>query len=209
MYIVKKPAFVFDENRTGVTIAIQVEEGPQYIINEVLLGGDLLPELGAELENIKNYFIGKPYYVRRKLLLRTNLEEAYDANGYAESVFEIEAVKLEEPGRINLVADIRRGEQARIGEVVIAGNTRTREAFIRNRVQLKPGDIYTNGKRRESFSKLFDSGLFTKITIELSSPKQDGSRDLEVKVEELPSRELYVEPGWGSYESVTAAGRGL
>ncbi len=200
--LVKKPVYIFDENRTGVTIVIQVEEGPQYIVNEVLLNGDLLPELGAEFENIKKDFIGKPYYVRRKLLLRTHLEEAYDANGYAESTFEIKADKLEEPGRINLVADIRRGEQARIGEVVVAGNTRTRPAFIRNRVQLKPGEIYTNAKRRESFSKLFDSGLFNKITIERSSPKPDGSRDLEVLVEELPSREVYVEPGWGSYEAL-------
>ncbi len=67
---------------------------------------------------------------------------------------------------------------------------------------MKPGDIYTNTKRRESFRKLFDSGLFAKITIELASPKQDGSRDLEVIVKELPTREYYVEPGWGSYEEL-------
>lgn len=200
--IVKKPTFVFSANKSGVTISIQVEEGPQYRINKVVLRGDLVPELATELETIRNNFTGKPYYVRRKLLLRTNLEEAYDAIGYAESEFEIEAVKLDEPGKIDLVADIRRGEKIRLGELVISGNTRTRDAFIRDRMQLQSGDIYTNAKRRESFRKLFDSGLFTKITIELSSPGLGGSRDLEVKVEELPSREVYIEPGWGSYEAL-------
>jgi outer membrane protein assembly complex protein YaeT len=199
---VKKPTFVFNENRSGATISVQIEEGPQYRIHEVVLSGDLIPELANELEKIRNNLIGKPYYVRRKLLLRTNLEEAYDAIGYADAEFAIEAIKQDEPGRMNLLAVIKSGKQTRIGKVVISGNSSTQEAFIRDRVQLKPGDIYTNTKRRESFRKLFDSGLFAKITIELSAPKQDGSRDLEVIVEELPTREVYVEPGWGSYEEL-------
>jgi outer membrane protein assembly factor BamA len=54
----------------------------------------------------------------------------------------------------------------------------------------------------ESFRKLFDTGLFAKIEINLLPPEADGSRDLEVIVEELPTREYYVEPGWGSYEEL-------
>ncbi|MEN8232752.1 MAG: outer membrane protein assembly factor BamA [Thermodesulfobacteriota bacterium] len=200
--VVKSPNLSFTENRSGVEITIQIEEGAKYFIDEVVLSGDLTPELASELEKIKNDLAGKPYYVRRRLLLRSNLEEAYDAIGYADAEFEIEAVQLDEPGRISLKADITGGEQVRISEVVISGNTSTRETFIRNKVQLKPGDIYTNAKRRESFRKLFDSGLFAKITIELTTPEQDGSRNLEVTVEELPTREVYIEPGWGSYEKL-------
>ena len=36
----------------------------------------------------------------------------------------------------------------------------------------------------------------------MSRPRADGSRDLAVQVEELPSREYFVEPGWGSYEQL-------
>jgi outer membrane protein assembly complex protein YaeT len=111
-------------------------------------------------------------------------------------------VQLDEPGRINLAADINGNEKVRISEVVISGNTSTHTSFIRDRMELKPGDIYTNAKRRESFRKLFDSGLFARIAIELTPPGQDGSRNLEVTVDELPTREVYVEPGWGSYEKL-------
>lgn len=199
---VKSPDLSYTENRSGVDITIQIEEGTQYFIDEIVLSGEIIPELSSELEKIKNDLVGKSYYVRRKLLLRSSLEEAYDTMGYADARFDIETVQLDEPGKINLTADITSGEQVRISEIVISGNTSTRETFIRNKVQLKPGDIYTNAKRRESFRKLFDSGIFAKITIELTPPKVDSSRDLEITVEELPTREVYIEPGWGSYENL-------
>ena len=200
--VAKSPDLTFTEKRTGVDIVIRIEEGPRYSINKVVLSGDVIPELAAELEKIQSELAGKPYYVRRKLLLRSSLEEAYDGEGYADAGFVIETVQLDEPGRINLHAVITSGMKIRIGEIFISGNDSTRESFIRDRVQFKPGDIYTNGKRTESFRKLYDSGLFAKIDIKLTSPFEGTTRDLEVSVEELPSLEVYAEPGWGSYEEL-------
>ncbi len=200
--VVKSPELSFTDNRSRVNITIPIEEGQRYFINKVILHGDVVPELASELKKIKSDLEGKTYYVRRRLLLRTSLEEAYDAMGYADARFDIEAVRLDEPGRINLKANITSGEIVRIAAIVISGNESTRESFIRNRLQFKPGDIYTNAKRRESFRKLFDSGLFTKIDIKLSGPQTDAGRDLDVTVGELPTREVYIEPGWGSYEAL-------
>ena len=199
---VKTPELSFTESRAGVVITVRIDEGVQYIINEVIFSGDLITELGPELASIKGDFIGKPFYARRKLLLRSELEEAYDNIGYADADIEVGTVFQDEPGRISMQAAISSGEKVRIGDVVISGNASSREAFIRNRVQLKPGDLYSNSKKMESFRKLFDTGLFAKIEINLLPPGPDGRRDLEVIVEEMPSREYYVEPGWGSYEQL-------
>lgn len=199
---VHPPSFEFSEDRKKVFIDLVIEEGPRYRINDVLLTGDVLPELAGELEDIKKNLIGAPYFVRRKLQLRTGLDEAYDAIGYADAEFGVKAEKLAEQGSINLVAAINKGEQIRIGKIIISGNASTREEFIRHRIKLQPGDIYTKAKRTESFRELYDSGLFSRITIELSPPRNDASRDLEVTVEELPTREYYIEPGWGSYEEL-------
>jgi outer membrane protein assembly complex protein YaeT len=199
---VSGPELSFTGDRSGVVVAIRIDEGVKHIINEVLLSGDLIPELGEELEKIKSDFIERPYYARRKLMLRTAIEETYDSIGFAKAVIEVETVFQKESGRTTMQAVISSGEKIRIGNVVISGNASTREAFIRNRMQLKPGDIYSNSKKMASFRKLFDSGLFAKIEINLLPPDESGSRDLEVIVEELPTREYYVEPGWGSYEEL-------
>jgi len=199
---VKSPNLDFTDDRTGVSITIEIEEGVKYFIHEIVLSGDIIDGLAADLEKIKNEFAGKTYFVRRKLILRASLEEAYDSIGYADAEFEINMVKLNEPGKVKLTAAIKSGEVVRIGEIIISGNTSTRESFIRHRVQFKTGDVYTNAKRRESFRKLFDSGLFTRIFIELTPSNLEGSRDLEVRVEEFHTREYYLEPGWGSYEKL-------
>jgi len=200
--VVKGPATSFTEKRVGVDIAIEIEEGARYFVEEVVLDGELIPELASELEEIKKDLAGKTYYVRRKLLLRSSLEEVYDAIGYADAEFEVEVVMLDEPGKVRLAVEISSGEQVRINEIVISGNESTRESFITDRLQLKPGGIYSRAKRRDSFRKLFDSGLFARINIELAASEANGSRNLEVKVVELPTFEIYVEPGWGSYEEL-------
>jgi outer membrane protein assembly complex protein YaeT len=190
----------FTEDRTGVSITIQIDEGPQFFIHDIVLSGDLLTELESELEKIKKDFIGQTFYVRQKLIFRTRLEQTYDAIGYADAVFVTELVYQEEPGSVIIKAHVNKGAMATIGKIVIAGNKRTREDFIRARVQFKTGDMYTNTMRRESFRKLFDSGLFARITIELQEANEDSSHDLVVTVDELPTREVFIEPGWGSYE---------
>jgi len=198
--VVKNPVLDFNEDKTGVKITIEIEEGLQYFINKVVLSGDVLSELESELNRVKSEFAGKSYYVRRKLLLRSSLEEVYDNIGFADAGFDIQMQKLDEPGKVSLEADITKGEIVRIGDILISGNNSTRESFIRQRLQFNPGDMYTNAMQRKSFRKLFDSGLFSRINIELTPPEQGEERNLKVHVEELPSREYYVEPGWGSYE---------
>jgi outer membrane protein assembly complex protein YaeT len=198
--IVKEPDLAFTADRAGVKITITIEEGPQYIISDLKLSGDLIPELTPELAKIKKDILRKPYYVRQKLFLRISLEEAYDTLGYADADIVVEAVRLEEPGRIIMLAGITSGERVVIDEVVVSGNENTKTSFIRDRVVLKPGDIYTRAKRTESFRNLYESGLFAKIRIEPQVQGDDGRRVLAVEVEELPTREYYIEPGWGSYE---------
>jgi outer membrane protein assembly complex protein YaeT len=200
--VVKGPELSFNTDRTNVVIAITIEEGPRYFIRDLKLSGDLIPEVEPELDRIKKELVGKSYYVRQKLFLRISLEDAFDAQGYADADIVVEAVRLEDPGSIMMIAGITSGERVKIDEVVISGNESTNESFIRSRLQLQAGDIYTRGKRMESFRKLYDSGVYSKVTIELAGPLDDGRRLLEVEVVELPTREYYVEPGWGSYEKL-------
>ncbi len=199
---VKNPELDFTEDRTMVNITLKIDEGARYFIQEVVLKGDIIEELFSTLETIQKEFTGKTYYVRRQLLLRSSIEETYDSIGYADAEFEIVMKKLEEPGRVRLEALITSNEIVTIDQVIIGGNDITRESFIRGRLQLKPGDIYTNAGRQKSFRKLFDSGLFSKITIELIPSDQEDKRNLKVVVEELHTREYYFEPGWGSYEEL-------
>jgi len=200
--VVEKPALHFSDSREKVDITLNIAEGMRYTINDIVFSGDIIPDLDSELRGIKKTLLGKPYFARRKLLLWSRLKEAYDNIGFADSDIDVRKMYSKEAGKVILEASITSGKQIRISGVVVSGNDRTRSSFIRNRLQLQAGDIYSNEKKRESFRNLFDTGLFSKIEIGLSPPTENGARNLEVTVNELPSREVYLEPGWGSYENI-------
>jgi len=94
------------------------------------------------------------------------------------------------------------GPQVTIAEIEIRGNQRTRPGFIRNRIRFKPGDRYDLALQKESFRDLYRSGIFSKVDFELEKTADPARRLLVVTVAETHARELFFEPGWGSYEQL-------
>jgi outer membrane protein assembly complex protein YaeT len=87
-----------------------------------------------------------------------------------------------------------------ISDIQVRGNIKTKPDFIRRRVNFKPGDRYSLTGKRDSFRALYRTGLFSKVNLVLEDQGRPGERSLVVSVVEGPSREFYIEPGWGSYE---------
>ena len=89
-----------------------------------------------------------------------------------------------------------------ISKLLIRGNEKTKPKFIKNRVLLKPGDRYDLELQQKSFRQLYKTGLFSKVDLHLEKQEGTDSWPLVVEVTEAPGKELYLEPGWGSYEQL-------
>ncbi|HKX46769.1 MAG TPA: BamA/TamA family outer membrane protein, partial [Planctomycetota bacterium] len=94
------------------------------------------------------------------------------------------------------------GATATVAEVVVVNPGKSREAWVRERVELEPGDPWTRPAQRRAFTRLWSTGVFDGVTVELGPPAGEDPtlRPLEVTLSEFPSREFFVEPGYGSYE---------
>jgi len=195
-----EPQLDFSSDRTLVDIALEINEGTRYTVAGVELAGDLLPGLEELLAELKERLGGQPYFPRRKLELRSSISETYANRGYAEVQVEVAARAGEKKGEVVLVADIESGRQIIISRLIFSGNLKTEESFLRSRVKFTPGDIYSRERRRQSFQELYHTGLFTKIDMELLAEGEADKRALQVVVDEYPSKEVYTEIGWGSYE---------
>jgi outer membrane protein assembly complex protein YaeT len=99
-----------------------------------------------------------------------------------------------------LEATIASGEQFTISDIQVRGEIKTKPDFIRRRIKFEPGDRYSLKGERESFRALYRTGLFSKVDLLLEDQGRPAERTLVVSVTEGPSREVYIEPGWGSYE---------
>ncbi len=196
---IEEPKFIFSHNRQQVVIRINIEEGPHYFIKKIVFKGDLYPEIEKLLNQIDEDLSGQIYYRRRDLEVRSRILDIYGNNGYPNTEIELTATE-EKPGDVVLEAKIESGPEVWIEEVIVTGNEQTRDSFIRSRLTLQAGDLYSSRERRRSFTELYRTGLFHRVNMTLEEGSDKNHRILQVAVEESPSREVSLEVGWGSYE---------
>lgn len=196
---VDAPSIEFNDARTEAYVRCTLQEGPQFVIRKIDYTGhttiseNVLQEMNADL-------IGQAYFPRRAFELSKRIEDHYADLGYADAAVEVETRADVETGRVEFAAQIVEGVRVRLGDVRVRGNARTNESFLRNRLELRPGEWSNRSKREESFRNLYRTGLFNRVQIELVGEGE--VRNLEIEVEEGYHKEFIVEPGYGSYEKL-------
>ena len=201
----------FDPEREHVTLHVDVHEGTRYEVTEVTVtGGD--PRVDPALvEKVVAEFRGKPYYERLSVEISGKIEELFADHGF-EDVKVVRTKRLSSSdGRVELAYSVEAGPQVIVGPIDVQGNKRTRSSFVRSRVDLEPGSVYSREDERKSFGHLFRSGVFNRVSIKAQpGADEDASaetvvRPVHVDVAESPSIETFIEPGWGSYERLRVA----
>ncbi len=198
--VVGDAQYSFSDDRTKATVTVAIEEGNRFVVHDILFRGDLIPEAGDMLKTSRRELIGKPYFPRRRLILRSRLLEIYGNLGFPKTLVDVKERRGDEPGMVVLDAEITKGPRVTISEILIRGNDKTKKKFIRNRLRLKPGDRFDLKQQQKSFGELYKTGLFTKVDLHLEKQEGTDRWPLVVEVIEAPGKELFFEPGWGSYE---------
>lgn len=196
--IVEKPSIQFDDQNRRARVRVNIEEGRHFQVGEISIAGDL-GRSEAELRTAISSFAAQSFHPQLTHEMRSRLLAFLEENGYPDTSIEIKPSIDEELGLVHLDLSIEAGPIVTIGEVVVEGNERTRDAMIKRRVELQAGDLYQRSLVRDSFQRLFGTGLFRTLSINLEkTPAVE--RDLIVQVKENKAREIFIEPGWGSYE---------
>jgi outer membrane protein assembly complex protein YaeT len=198
--VVGDALYSFSDDRTQATVTVSIEEGTRYLVHDILFRGDLIPKAEDNLKKSRQELIGKSYFARRRLILRSRLLEIYGNLGYPNTLVEVKEQQGTEPGMVVLAAEITKGPRVTISEIIIRGNDKTKETFIRNRLRLKPGGRFKLKWQKRSFRELYRTGLFSKVDLYLEKQEGTDQWPLVVEVTEVPAKEVYFEPGWGSYE---------
>jgi outer membrane protein insertion porin family len=91
----------------------------------------------------------------------------------------------EQADAVRLVYHIQEGPQTRVRAVLISGYEHTRPGVIRREVRIKPQEPLREGDVVESQRRLYNLGIFNRVTIEPQNPTgTDVDKDIAVLVEE-------------------------
>jgi len=201
---VDPPQVAYVDERRGAEVSFTLHEGVAYRLAGITLEG-LPEEWHAELARSCDALTGRPWFPRLAYEIRARVLEHCAGRGRPDARIATEEQIDSESGDVHLLLRVEPGPLVHVRSLLLCGNVRTRARFIHKRVALAAGDLYDRRKERETFRALYGTGLFDRVRIELQEREDETEgaqteRDLLVEVHELPSLELYVEPGYGSYE---------
>lgn len=182
----------------GVRIAISIQEGELVSYGEVLVtweGEPLFPVVQEELAKAS----GRPYLPGSNWELRSRISELLGERGHGANTIGTQETRRPDSPVVDLVLHVDPGPEIRIAEIEVRNSGKTRESFVLSRLQFTVGELYTPARERASFRELFRTGLFSGVDIQ---PEALGSGDyrIVIELEERSSREVFIEPGYGSYE---------
>ena len=181
----------------GLELVIRVQEGEQFKVGKVELGGDLIedPEKLLEIVELTSGQIFRGSRLRRDM---DKLSERYADRGFAFARVE-PVTRLDQEGKkVDVALVIQRGPPVYFNRITIGGNTKTRDKVIRRELEVTEQELFSGSRIRESRNALQRTGYFE--TVELSTKKTDrpGELDLEIEVKEGPTGSFGAGAGFTS-----------
>ena len=93
--------------------------------------------------------------------------------------------QIEQATPVRLVYRITEGPQTRVNRILLSGYRRTRARVIQREIRMKPGEPLREGDVVESQRRLYNLGIFNRVTIEPQNPGgANPDKDIVVLVEE-------------------------
>jgi outer membrane protein insertion porin family len=195
-----------DYDEADMYVTVTVHEGPRYYIRNIEWIGNTVYEddrlsarLGFEKGDVYNMerFERNMYFNQNQ----GDVASLYMDNGYLAFSADPEEVRVP-PDSIDLRIRIRENNQFRIGQVLISGNTKTRENVIRRSLYSRPGDYYSRQNMIRSIRELQQLNYFNPEAMEPNQYLVDEETvnivyNLEEKSSDTFNASVGYAQGWG------------
>jgi len=196
---VGEPEVTHDEKWFYITIPI--EEGEQYRLSDVKIGGEVVetkPPLQKQITTIKG-----EVFSRQKVQKDISaITDAYGEFGYA-FVDITPLTKINADNKtVDLTYDISKGKKIYFEKIKITGNTKTRDKVIRRELRIKEADLYNNKKLKKSKERLNNLGYFDEVKINTQKGSEPNKMNVDVNVKEKSTGMISAGAGYSSTESI-------
>ena len=196
---VGEPQVKFEGNEIEITI--KIDEGPQFKVGKVDLTGDLLipkEELLATLKITKEEFYNRET-LRNDVL---NLTDLYSNEGYAYADVAPKVKEDSEKQIVDITFDIQKGKQVYFEEIIISGNTKTRDKVIRRELRVYEQELFSSRKLKRSIRNLYRMDFFEDVKVDTSKGSAEDKMVLKIGVTEKSTGAFSFGAGYGNVEKL-------
>ncbi|MCL5019314.1 MAG: outer membrane protein assembly factor BamA, partial [Patescibacteria group bacterium] len=191
----------YDQNKTDMFIDLFVEEGQRYYFGSTSFEGNKLytPEklrLGFEFSR------GDVYNEEKFTKSIQNISKFYYDDGYIYAqVSPRETIVSSDT--VNIHFTVEEGSPVRVNQILITGNTKTKEKIIRREIWLKPGEIFSNSSLERSQREVWILNYFANVNPSLKVlPDNQNLVDIIFQVEEKSTDTANMSAGYSQMDGL-------
>ena len=182
-------AFNESKSRNDLTLTFIIQEGFQYTYtgmtitgNEVFTTEELLPN--AKLK------VGSTYNETKFQEDLNTIQSVYYENGYMSNGFDITPIKDSDRHEISFNVTIKESSRSHIENIIIKGNSKTKDYVIRREIPIEPGDVFSREKIYTAMRSLLNLQYFSNVIPEPQQGSEANLVDLVWNVEEQSTKML-------------------
>lgn len=184
-------------DRDGLEVVIRIDEGQQYRVGKVEIGGELIQDPQQMLKQIK-LTTGQIFRGSRLRSDISSLTDLYSNKGFAFAQVE-PVTKVNAPEKnVDVALLITKGPPVYFNRVLIAGNTKTRDKVVRRELETTEQELYSGTKITQSRNALQRTGYFEDVQLTTKKTDQPDTVDLLVDVKEGPTGTFTLGAGYSS-----------
>lgn len=172
-----------ERKENGLEVTIRIEEGDEYQVGAVKLGGDVVGDEKYTLSKLemKSGQTFRASNLRKDILVLT---EAYGDSGYAfvnvEPLTEVDTEKK----AVGVTYKIDKGPEVYFDRIEISGNTKTKDEVIRRELLVQEQQRFAGSLLKLSRGRVQRLGLFQDVNMTTQRSDQPDKIDLLVDVKE-------------------------
>ncbi len=187
--------------RAGEVATVIIREGEPFVFGEVTLEGiHVFPQ--EELLALLGIRTGMSASLDAIESTAQRLQLYYGDRGYLNAWARPVLVPDRERRELHVRFRISEGELVSIRNIVIRGNTRTRDKVIRRELLVYPGEVYNQSRVQRSERRLSNLGFFDSVRVLPESTLLPAERDLVFNVAEKRTGQFMVGAGFSSVDNL-------
>lgn len=187
--VMQEESYNEEKARNELTLTFLIQEGAQYTYGGTVITGNVIFSEEKLLSRIK-LKVGDTFNQTKYQEGMQGITAVYAENGYMTNQYTPDVIKDADRNVISFTLAIVENSRSHIENIIIKGNTRTKEYVITREIPLESGDVFSRDKVMTGLRNLYNTQYFSSVVPEPVMGSEPDLVNLVINVEEQSTKSL-------------------